>query len=196
VTLTGVPATVVCCLPIAQHRSPALERLATDAFLVQIADMRDADRGVVWEETIVGLPDNVRFAFLSATIPNAKEFAEWIVHVKKQPCHLVYTDFRPTPLEHYIFPSGGDGVYLCYDRENTFRHDNFLKAINAVAPAGDGYASGRVANRENVAEAEGVGSSKNQKTSKTGAGSDIQKIIKMVRVVLLESRPPCLPIQD
>ncbi|EEC05429.1 helicase, putative, partial [Ixodes scapularis] len=35
-------------------------------------------RGVVWEETIILLPDNVRYVFLSATIPNAKQFAEWV----------------------------------------------------------------------------------------------------------------------
>ena len=40
--------------------------------------MRDKERGVVWEETIVLLNPNVRFVFLSATIPNAREFAEWI----------------------------------------------------------------------------------------------------------------------
>jgi ATP-dependent RNA helicase DOB1 len=59
---------------------------------------------VVWEETIHFLPDAVRYVFLSATIPNAKEFAEWIVKTHDHPCHLVYTDYRPTPLEHYIFP--------------------------------------------------------------------------------------------
>ena len=31
--------------------------------------------GVVWEESIIMVPDKVRFVFLSATIPNAKEFA-------------------------------------------------------------------------------------------------------------------------
>ena len=145
----------------------------------EIHYMRDADRGVVWEETIAGLPHAVRYAFLSATIPNAREFAEWIVKLHDQPCHLVYTDFRPTPLEHYIFPSGGDGVYLCYDRENTFRQENFLKAINAVAPASDGYASGRVANRGSGDDGGGGGGEK-KSGSKTGVGSDIQKIIKMV----------------
>ena len=29
----------------------------------------------------------------------------------------MYTDFRPTPLQHYIFPAGGDGVYLVVDEE-------------------------------------------------------------------------------
>ena len=60
--------------------------------------MRDKERGVVWEETIILLNPNVRFVFLSATIPNSREFIEWIAQVKKQPCHVVYTDYRPTPL--------------------------------------------------------------------------------------------------
>ena len=73
------------------------------------------ERGVVWEETIILLPDNVHYVFLSATIPNARQFAEWICHLHHQPCHVVYTDYRPTPLQHYIFPSGGDGIHLVVD---------------------------------------------------------------------------------
>lgn len=41
----------------------------------EIHYMRDQERGVVWEETIILLPDKVRFVFLSATIPNARDFA-------------------------------------------------------------------------------------------------------------------------
>lgn len=33
------------------------------------------ERGVVWEETIILLPDTTHYVFLSATIPNAKQFA-------------------------------------------------------------------------------------------------------------------------
>jgi len=43
-----------------------------------------SERGVVWEETIILLPDNVHFVFLSATIPNASQFAEWICYLHKQ----------------------------------------------------------------------------------------------------------------
>lgn len=32
----------------------------------------------MWEESIILAPQNVRFAFLSATIPNAREFADWV----------------------------------------------------------------------------------------------------------------------
>jgi len=41
-------------------------------------------RGVVWEETIILLPDQVHYVFLSATIPNAMEFAEWICKTHSQ----------------------------------------------------------------------------------------------------------------
>ena len=77
--------------------------------------MRDKERGVIWEETIILLNDNVHYVFLSATIPNARQFAEWIAYLHKQPCHVVYTDYRPTPLQHYIYPAGGEGIHLVVD---------------------------------------------------------------------------------
>ena len=50
--------------------------------------------------------------FLSATLPNSLEFAEWVASVHGAPCHVVSTDYRPTPLVHYAFPLGGVGLYL------------------------------------------------------------------------------------
>lgn len=98
----------------------------------EIHYMRDAERGVVWEETIILLPDKVRYVFLSATIPNAMQFAEWICKIHEQPCHVVYTDFRPTPLQHYLFPAGGDGIHLVVDEKGIFREENFQKAMGAL----------------------------------------------------------------
>ena len=103
----------------------------------EIHYMRNKERGVVWEETIILLPDNVRYVFLSATIPNARQFASWICHLHKQPCHVVYTDYRPVPLEHYIFPSGGDGLHLVVDDNGDFREDNFNTAMAVLRDAGD-----------------------------------------------------------
>ena len=40
--------------------------------------VNDAERGVVWEEVIIMLPDHVNMIMLSATVPNALEFADWI----------------------------------------------------------------------------------------------------------------------
>ncbi|XP_077980932.1 exosome RNA helicase MTR4-like isoform X2 [Glandiceps talaboti] len=103
----------------------------------EIHYMRDKERGVVWEETIILLPDNVHYVFLSATIPNARQFAEWICHLHKQPCHVVYTDFRPVPLQHYLFPSGGDGLHLVVDENGEFRDDNFEAAMTVLRDGGD-----------------------------------------------------------
>ena len=83
--------------------------------------MRDRDRGVVWEETIILLSNKINYVFLSATIPNAREFGMWITKIKKQPCNVVYTSFRPTPLKHYIFPveMSNTKLFLVLDSKNS-----------------------------------------------------------------------------
>lgn len=103
----------------------------------EIHYMRDKERGVVWEETIILLPDNVHYVFLSATIPNARQFAEWICHLHHQPCHVVYTDYRPTPLQHYIFPAGSNGIYMVVDENGEFREENFSTAMSVLRDAGE-----------------------------------------------------------
>lgn len=135
--------------------------------------MRDKERGVVWEETIILLPHSVRYVFLSATIPNSMEFAEWICLTHEQPCHVVYTDFRPTPLQQYLFPTGSEGIYLVVDERSNFREDNFQKAMGALS-AGQG---------EDPADPNS-GRGNKGKTRKGGAmkgeKSDIYKIVKLI----------------
>ncbi|GBF91342.1 hypothetical protein Rsub_03662 [Raphidocelis subcapitata] len=90
--------------------------------------MQDRERGVVWEETIIFLDHATRMVFLSATLSNASEFAAWVAHLHAQPCHVVFTDYRPTPLHHYAFPLGMDdeqaGLYLLKDEKGNFRASN------------------------------------------------------------------------
>jgi len=101
----------------------------------EIHYMRDKERGLIWEESIILLPDNVHYVFLSATIPNARQFSEWISHLHHQICHVVYTDYRPTPLQHYIYPSGGEGLHLVVDEHGVFREANFNNAMSALMNA-------------------------------------------------------------
>lgn len=139
----------------------------------EIHYMRDANRGVVWEETIILLPDKVRYVFLSATIPNAMQFAEWVVKMHQQPCHVVYTNYRPTPLQHYFFPGGGEGMHLVVDEHGNFREENFQNAMGAIADK-----KGADSNDPN---AKMKGKGKNKKINKGGneGPSDIFKIIRM-----------------
>ncbi|GAW07422.1 antiviral helicase [Lentinula edodes] len=140
----------------------------------EIHYMRDKERGVVWEETIILLPHTVRYVFLSATIPNAMQFAEWICKSHEQPCHVVYTDFRPTPLQHYLFPKGGEGIYLVVNEKGEFREDNFSKAMGEIQErAGEDPADPR----------SGKGrKGKSKKGGEKKAVSDISRIIKMIMV--------------
>ena len=124
--------------------------------------MRDKERGVVWEETIIMLPANVKYVFLSATIGNPGEFAMWITKLRKQPCNVVYTDYRPVPLEHYLCPSGGDGLYLVVDDKSKFHEDNFQKAINSLSDGG------------------GLIGDDKKKKNNNNQGSDLSKIIKTI----------------
>nr|CAB3489307.1 unnamed protein product [Digitaria exilis] len=138
----------------------------------EIHYMKDRERGVVWEESIVFLPPAIKMVFLSATMLNATEFAEWICSLHKQPCHVVYTDFRPTPLQHYVFPIGGSGLYLVVDENGHFREDNFGKLQDSFTKqnnqldgrkGGGPKASGRIA-----------------KGGSASGNSDIYKIVKMI----------------
>ncbi|KAG9246542.1 rRNA-processing arch domain-containing protein [Calycina marina] len=141
----------------------------------EIHYMRDKTRGVVWEETIILLPDKVRYVFLSATIPNSMQFAEWITKIHTQPCHIVYTDFRPTPLQHFFFPSGADGIYLIVDEKGNFREDNFTKAMASIEDKKGADSADWKAKQK--------GQGKNKKTNKGSSkdpGGDIYKLTKML----------------
>ncbi|GLJ10341.1 hypothetical protein SUGI_0126470 [Cryptomeria japonica] len=119
----------------------------------EIHYMKDRERGVVWEE-------------------------KWICKLHSQPCHVVYTDFRPTPLQHYAFPIGGSGLYLVVDEKEQFREDNFMK-LQEVFPKkimDDGLAPAK----------NGLGLHGNAKGGSKGAkpakapGGDIYRIVKMI----------------
>lgn len=114
--------------------------------------------------------------FLSATIPNAMQFAEWITKMHNQPCHVVYTDFRPTPLQHYFHPAGADGIHLIVDEKGVFREDNFQKAMSSIADKKGDDPSDPMA--------KGKGKGKNKKLNKGGTKehSDIYKIVRMIMI--------------
>ena len=95
--------------------------------------MRDKVRGVVWEETMILLSNKINYVFLSATIPNAREFAMWISLMKNQPCNVIYTEFRPVPLQHYVYPSSSDDIILVVDEKCNFKEDNFNKALTQIS---------------------------------------------------------------
>ncbi|KAB2025853.1 hypothetical protein ES319_D06G177400v1 [Gossypium barbadense] len=152
-----------------QYKGSEIVREVAWVVFDEVHYMRDRERGVVWEESIVMAPKNSRFVFLSATVPNAKEFADWVAKVHKQPCHIVYTDYRPTPLQHYIFPAGGDGLFLVVDEKGKFREDSFQKSLNALVPTSESDKK-----RNNGKSQNGL------VMGKVSEQSDIFKLVKMI----------------
>ena len=66
------------------------------------------------------MPPSVNYLFLSATIGNPEEFASWVAKIRNSACHLVKTNERPVPLEHYICPVDGEGIYRVVDSKKNF----------------------------------------------------------------------------
>lgn len=97
--------------------------------------MKDRDRGVVWEESIILLPDAIRFVFLSATIPNAREFSEWVAKLHNQVCHVVYTEHRPIPLRYFLAPMGDQELYLVRDADGEIIDTRFNLACSLASSA-------------------------------------------------------------
>ncbi len=156
------------------YRGSEIMREVAWVIFDEIHYLRDKARGVVWEETIILLPDKVRYVFLSATIPNAMQFAEWITKTHGQPVHVVYTDFRPTPLQHYFFPAGADGIHLIVDEKGVFREENFNKAMSTMADKQGDDPTDAMAKRK------GRGRDKKLNKGGTKGPSDIYKIVKMI----------------
>ncbi|XP_010533964.1 PREDICTED: DExH-box ATP-dependent RNA helicase DExH9 [Tarenaya hassleriana] len=152
-----------------QYKGSEIMREVAWIIFDEVHYMRDSERGVVWEESIVMAPKNSRFVFLSATVPNAKEFADWVAKVHRQPCHIVYTDYRPTPLQHYVFPAGGNGLYLVVNEKGKFHEDSFQKSLNALIPSNEADKK-----RGNVKLQKGL------VVGKLGEESDIFKLVKMI----------------
>lgn len=63
----------------------------------------DIERGTIWEESIIYSPEHVRFLCLSATIPNASEFADWIKYIHGHQVDVVTWSKRAVPLKHELF---------------------------------------------------------------------------------------------
>ncbi|KAJ3879674.1 antiviral helicase [Lentinula edodes] len=92
--------------------------------------VNDAERGVVWEEVIIMLPDHVNIILLSATVPNTKEFAEWVGRTKKKNIYVISTAQRPVPLEHYLY--AGREIYKIVDAQRKFLGSGYKDAGEAL----------------------------------------------------------------
>lgn len=69
--------------------------------LDEVHFLSDKERGVVWEEILILLPQAVKIVALSATVSNVEDFAEWLNNVRGD-CTFVIEEKRPVPLTQAI----------------------------------------------------------------------------------------------
>jgi len=69
----------------------------------EIHYINDIERGTIWEESIIFSPEHIRFLCLSATIPNAREFSDWIENIKHHKVDTIIYSKRAVPLKHFLF---------------------------------------------------------------------------------------------
>ena len=69
----------------------------------EIHYIADEARGFVWEESLIFLPEHIRFLGLSATIANGHELSSWMATLRPEPITVVEYHQRPVPLSHAYF---------------------------------------------------------------------------------------------
>lgn len=93
--------------------------------------VNDLERGVVWEEVIIMLPDHVSLILLSATVPNTYEFASWVGRTKKKDIYVISTAKRPVPLEHYLWSP--KGLHKIVDSNRNFLEQGWKEADDIIS---------------------------------------------------------------
>ncbi|EAR99296.2 DEAD/DEAH-box helicase family protein (macronuclear) [Tetrahymena thermophila SB210] len=87
--------------------------------------VNNQDRGGVWEETIILLPEYIGLVMLSATVHNYMDFANWVGKTKQRKIYVEKTLHRPVPLEHSIYYDGK--IFIIKSDNEGFNQENYEK---------------------------------------------------------------------
>ncbi len=103
-TINGEAPVVVMTTEVLRNMLYAGSRTLRDLGYVvmdEVHYLADRDRGAVWEEVIIHLPESVAMIALSATVSNAEEFGEWLETVRGETSTIV-EERRPVPLFQHV----------------------------------------------------------------------------------------------
>ena len=96
----------------------------------------DQDRGSVWEQAILLLPQQIQLIMLSATLEKPEIFADWIekeknknvIEDKKKLLYMTTTHLRVVPLTHYSWISAPQSVIMS-EKGTPYEH-KFRELLN------------------------------------------------------------------
>ena len=113
--------------------SPELENIGVVIF-DEVHYIKDRERGAVWEESIIMMPAQIQMVLLSATLPDAEEFGQWVATCKNHPVSYITTSRRVVPLTHYLMtgPSKSQMVQIM-DNNKVFQVTAYNQASSTYA---------------------------------------------------------------
>jgi superfamily II RNA helicase len=95
--------------------------------------INDEDRGTIWEQSMMLLPNHVQMVMLSATIGNVEYISKWLTEIKGKDIVICGTKERVVPLEYYQYFTIPDKsiqqLTKKEDRDIVFKHYNRLSQI-------------------------------------------------------------------
>lgn len=106
--------------------------------------INDADRGHVWENTILMLPRHIQMVMLSATLDDPTKFARWIETrgdditstTDNKQVYLATSSYRPVPLTHYSFITAPSALFKCVrDKSEQERIRRQLNTLHVIQDA-------------------------------------------------------------
>jgi len=103
-SINGEAPVVVMTTEVLRNMLYAGSRTLLDlGFVVmdEVHYLADRNRGAVWEEVIIGLPESVSVISLSATVSNLEEFGAWLTEVRGNTVTII-EERRPVPLHQHV----------------------------------------------------------------------------------------------
>jgi superfamily II RNA helicase len=114
------------------YKDPAIFDDVKMVIFDEIHYINNKERGHVWEESIIMLPQHINLIMLSATISKADEFAGWIDSIRDKKTTLISTLYRPTPLVHYVYTNDEIKEIMREKKGvNTFNRENYTKVYQS-----------------------------------------------------------------
>ena len=100
----------------------------------EIHYINDLERGHVWEEILIVLPPYISIIMLSATIPNYKEFANWVGKIKNTEVFIEATKTRVVPLQYYLYvkEENNEKITLIKDKNGKIYNDEIKETYNLI----------------------------------------------------------------
>ena len=115
------------------HLSPHALDGVSHVIFDEIHFIADEERGTVWEESIIFMPEQMRLLGLSATIPNAEELACWMQEIKEHDVAVVRHFQRVVPLRHFVYERSRGACTLKEMRKYKAQRDKAMQEQESLA---------------------------------------------------------------